>query len=126
MTINTFEQLERYMSVMEDLNLTPQEKEDIKLGQAIGSKGIYCINCEKCIKQCPYNVDVPKIMRSYMYAYGYQKPSKAKETLKFMDIQNIRCNDCLSCNIDCTMGFDIKNKVIDITRVLNMPDEFLG
>jgi uncharacterized protein len=125
LTINTFEQLDKYMALMNDITLTPGEKEDLKLGQVIGSNGIYCVNCENCLKQCPYGVDVPKIMRSYMYAYGYQKPSMAKENLKLLSEQSIMCDKCTSCDINCTMGFDIRKKVLDISRVLNMPDEFL-
>jgi uncharacterized protein len=126
MTINTFEQLETYLSLMGDLKLTPDEKKDLKLGDITKSTGMYCSHCEKCKTQCPYGLDIPKMMRSYMYAYGYQKPSLAKETLRQIENMNIRCNDCSSCSVNCSMGFEVKEKILDISRIMNIPDEFLA
>jgi len=123
--ISTFDQLELDISVMEDLTLTPKEREDLKLGQKTGMSGLYCAQCGRCRLQCRYNLDIPTMMRSYMYAYGYKNPAKAKETLQFLDLSNLACNRCTTCHVQCTMEFDVRNKVIDIARIKHVPKEFL-
>ncbi|UCH13602.1 MAG: aldo/keto reductase [Bacteroidales bacterium] len=125
LSMNTFEQLEMYWSLMNDLTLTPEEKSDLRLGGEISSTGMYCTQCRQCLPQCPHGVNIPRLMRSYMYAYGYRKPSKAKETLRLVDTGKIKCNECSSCDIECSMGFNIRKKIIDITRIRDIPDEFL-
>jgi predicted aldo/keto reductase-like oxidoreductase len=123
--ISTFDQLELDMSVMEDLTLTPKEREDLKLGQKTGMSGLYCAQCGRCRSQCRYNLDIPTLMRSYMYAYGYKNPAKARETLQLLDLSNLACNRCLTCSVQCTMGFDVRDKAIDIARIKHIPTEFL-
>ena len=123
--ISTFDQLELDMSVMEDLTLTPQEEEDLRFGGKTGMLGLYCAQCSRCRSQCRYNLDIPTVMRSYMYAYGYKNPSKAKDTLQQIPVQDITCRECSTCAVTCTMGFDVSGKIRDIIRILDVPDEFL-
>lgn len=119
----TFDQLEDDLSVMENLPLTPKEKEDLQLGKNLA--GLYCRQCDSCKEQCPQDFDIPTVMRSYMYAYGYKNPGLAKETLAATGLSNVPCTVCGTCKVNCTMGFDIKNKVIDIARIRDIPEEFL-
>ncbi|MGD9347516.1 MAG: aldo/keto reductase [Candidatus Aminicenantes bacterium] len=119
------DQLNEALSVMEDLTLTPQEKADLKLGQAEASTAMFCSQCEECLPQCSAGVDIPTLMRSYMYAFGYQSPGKARETLDNMKIKSVPCVNCESCSVVCSSGFDIKRKASDIARILNVPEEFL-
>lgn len=119
------DQLYEALSVMENLVLTPQEKADLKLNQGGSSTGLFCSQCEECIPQCPADLDIPTLMRSYMYAYGYASPAKARETLDFIDLSNVPCTHCASCSVKCTSGFDIKRKVSDIIRLKDVPEEFL-
>jgi len=121
----TFDQLKMDISIMEDLTLTPQETEDLKLGEKLSMSGLYCAQCRKCLTQCRGNLDIPTIMRSYMYAYGHKNPAKAKETLRAVNLSGLSCQDCNTCDITCTMGFDIRNRVMDITRIKDVPGEFL-
>jgi len=123
--IATFDQLELDMSVMEDLTLTPKERGDLKLGQKTAMTGLYCAQCGRCRLQCRYNLDIPTMMRSYMYAYGYKNPAKAKETLQSLDLSNLPCDRCPTCHVQCTMGFDVRDKVIDIARIKHVPKDFL-
>jgi len=123
--ISTFDQLELDMSVMEDLSLTPQEEEDLKFGKKIGINGLFCAQCGRCRSQCPYNLDIPTMMRSYMYAYGYKNPALAKETLPSVDLHNTPCTDCHTCTITCSMGFNIRNRILDIVRLNDVPEDFL-
>jgi hypothetical protein len=120
------DQLYEALSVMENLELTPQEKADLQLNQGDSSTGMFCSQCEECIRQCPAGLDIPTLMRSYMYAYGYGNPAKARNTLDSIDLANIPCSDCDSCRVVCASGFDVKRKVIDIARLKDVPEEFLA
>jgi predicted aldo/keto reductase-like oxidoreductase len=120
------DQLFEALSVMENLNLTAQEKADLKLGQGSSSTGLFCSQCEECLPQCPADLDIPTLMRSYMYAYGYESPAKARETLDLIELSNIPCINCKSCSVTCSSGFDIKRKVLDIARLKDVPEEFLA
>ena len=124
--IATFDQLEENLSVMEDLKLTPKEEADLKLGEKLGMNGLYCRQCGNCLAQCDKGVEVPTLMRSYMYAYGYRNLSMAKEAVESIDLSKVPCSNCGACKVDCTMGFDVKSKVEDIARIRNVPSDFLG
>jgi predicted aldo/keto reductase-like oxidoreductase len=119
------DQLNEAISVMEDLTLTPQEKADLKLDQGDPATGLFCSQCHKCVPQCPANLDIPTLMRSYMYAYGYGSPAKARETLDYTGLKGVPCSNCESCSVVCASGFDVKRKVMDIARLGDVPTDFL-
>jgi predicted aldo/keto reductase-like oxidoreductase len=121
----TFDQMNLDLSVMDDLSLTAKEKTDLKLGKKLGMTGLYCRQCDRCLGQCGKNLDIPTLMRSYMYAYGYKKPALAADTLQAMDLSTLPCNNCNTCNVQCTMGFDVRNKIMDIARIKQVPQDFL-
>jgi predicted aldo/keto reductase-like oxidoreductase len=120
-----FDQMELDLTVMEDLTLTPEEKADLHLDAAGGHAGLYCQQCGTCEEQCPSNVDVPTLMRSYMYAYGYKNLSLAHTTIEDLG-SRLPCTDCSSCSVLCPNGFDVPKKVQDIIRLKAIPQEFLG
>lgn len=122
----TFDQMNLDLSVMEDLKLTPEEKEDLTLGNEMGMNGLYCQQCGECESQCGRSLDIPTIMRSYMYAYGYKNFKMAKETLNSVALNNNFCKDCGTCTVKCSLGFDVKNRIVDIARIQNMPTDFLA
>lgn len=123
-SFENYEQLEMFLSVMGDLALTPQEKTSLDSMRA--QAGLYCNQCGECLSQCPKNVFVPSYMRAYMYAYGYRKPGKAKETLSEIIPADLPCSDCAFCSVSCSMGFDVKGRLTDVARVRNIPDDFLA
>jgi predicted aldo/keto reductase-like oxidoreductase len=120
-----FDQMELDLTVMEDLTLTPKEKADLRLDEENAHAGLYCQQCGTCQEQCPSNVDVPSLMRSYMYAYGYKNLSLAHSTIEELGVY-LPCSDCRSCSLRCPNGFDVRQKVKDITRLKAIPPEFLG
>jgi predicted aldo/keto reductase-like oxidoreductase len=119
----SFDQIETDLSIMEDLSFTPEEKADIKV--ALRSPGVYCQQCRQCIPQCPAGLDIPTLMRTYMYAFGYKNLQAAKETLALANIDDIHCQDCRSCRVKCAEGFDIRAKALDAVKVRDIPEEFL-
>lgn len=124
----TFDQMKLDLSIMEDLTLTPQEKADLDLGQETDMAGLYCQHCGKCLKQCGKDVDIPTFMRSYMYAYGYKNLTLAAETLhsQFPGLSRLPCKSCDRCTVQCTMGFDVRGKILDIVRIQDIPEDFLA
>jgi len=121
-----YEEMMEDISVMEDLTLTPEEKKDLKLGEEIGLSGLYCQQCGNCVQQCSKRLDIPTLMRSYMYAFGYQEPKKAREALRTWTPNDITCASCEICDVQCALGFDVKSRVLDIARILDVPEEYLG
>lgn len=125
----TFDQMYLDQSVMEDLTLTPEEKEALKPPKDLKdlkSVGFYCQQCEKCLLQCPAKLEIPTLMRSYMYAYGYRNLGKAKQTLDSVDLSRMGCNDCSVCKVKCAIGIDIKDRVHDIIRLKDVPMDFIA
>jgi ferredoxin len=109
---------------MEDLTLTEEEKKDLR-GKG-DTAGLFCLGCEECVPQCPYNVPIPDIMRSYMYAYGYRDLRLAHEVINQLSEVERSCSLCPTCNVMCRQGFDIQGKAKDILRVQHIPEDFLG
>lgn len=122
---STFDQMNEDLEVMEDIVLTSQEIKDLKLGEEMGMVGLYCNQCGVCDEQCLHNLDVPTLMRSYMYAFGYNNLLHAKDTFKESYITELACDKCDVCNVDCVAGFDIKTKLSRIYDIQNVPDTFL-
>ena len=54
-----------------------------------------------------------------------KNPIKAKQTLEKVSLRHISCHTCADCTVECTMAFKVKEKIKDIIRVLDIPDEFL-
>ncbi|MFC1554078.1 aldo/keto reductase [candidate division KSB1 bacterium] len=116
-SFSNLDEFEEDLSIMEDLTLTPAELEDLKIKDSKMENGLFCQQCGECLAQCSNCFNIPAVMRSYMYAFGYGDIVKAKETLRSIDFTTNPCTDCESCIVDCSMGFDIRKKVFDIIRI---------
>jgi predicted aldo/keto reductase-like oxidoreductase len=110
--ITTFEQLDTDFSVMNALTLSRAERS--RLEQAANLKGkIYCQNCRSCIPSCPNRVEIPNLMRAYMYVKAYGNLSQARSTIaelppnKGLDV----CQQCPSCSATCRTGINIGRRV---------------
>jgi predicted aldo/keto reductase-like oxidoreductase len=127
---NTFDQLYLDLSIMENLPLTEKEKKDLipPDKNKLSMTGLYCQQCDQCLGQCPKGVEIPELMRSYMYAYGYKNLERAKQTLDLLELDGkpLPCTDCTSCAVNCAKGFNIKNRAMDIARLHQVPADLLG
>jgi hypothetical protein len=121
----TFDQMDLDLSVMEDLTLTAEDKAVLQPPKELAAAGLYCQQCETCLRQCPAKLEIPTLMRSYMYAYGYRNYSEARQALDSVDLSRVGCSDCSVCNVKCAVGIDIKNRVQDIIRLKDVPQDFL-
>jgi predicted aldo/keto reductase-like oxidoreductase len=123
---SNFTELEEDLEVMGNLTLTAQEKNDLELGDKLGSAGLYCQQCGSCQDQCPAGMDIPTLMRSYMYAFAHGQPRKAKEALRDWSPQNVTCTDCRTCDVQCAQGFDVRARALELAPLLEVPEAFLG
>lgn len=115
----TFDQMQLDLSVMEDLTLTEQEYADLRLDEKEG--GLYCQACDRCLPQCPRQLPIPDVMRSYMYAYGYGNLEKAHSLITSLGLDDDPCGACSSCRVTCAKRFDVKGRVQDISRLKSFP-----
>jgi predicted aldo/keto reductase-like oxidoreductase len=122
-----FEEMETDLGVMADLTLTPEEIKDLRLEGPNKRAGLFCPQCGDCLTQCDRDVAIPTLMRSYMYAYGYRDLAKAKDAVRELDLSDVACESCDACRVTgCPMGFDVREKVIDIARIRQVPTDFIA
>ena len=123
--MSSFEELQKNMAMIQNIKMSDQELKDLNLTGLYHEPGLYCQQCKKCIPQCPHSLDIPTIMRSYMYAYGYKNTAQAWHTMSGVEVSGKTCDKCDVCNVNCTAGFDIKNKILDISRLKDVPRDFV-
>ena len=123
--MTTFDQLESDLAVMENLELTEQEKKDLRLGEQVAG-GLYCQGCGGCLAGCPKALPIPSLMRGYMYAYGYKNLQAAHDLVSSLDIPPAPCADCGACSAKCVKRFDVRDRVQDILRLRTLPADFLA
>lgn len=124
--MSSLEELQKNLAMIKNLKMSDQDLKDLNLALKNQDQGLYCHQCRNCVPQCPYNLEIPTVMRSYMYAYGYRNFEHAQHTLKEATLPDNACKECGSCSVKCTAGFNIKERVEDISRLVNVPKEFLG
>jgi predicted aldo/keto reductase-like oxidoreductase len=122
----TFDQMQEDLSVMEDLELTQEEKSDLRLARTGLPTGMYCQQCGTCRAQCIKAYDIPTAMRSYMYAYAYRNLLRARQTLAASRLPGDPCKECAGCQVTCSMGFDVRKKLEDIARLGSVPEDFVN
>ena len=110
---------------MADLALTDEETRDLDSPSGDTTTGMYCQQCQICLGQCPEKLDIPTMMRSYMYAYGYRNLALARHTIDRAEQPVWLCENCHECRVDCTMGFDVRSKLRDISRIKNIPEDII-
>jgi hypothetical protein len=60
-----------------------------------------------------------------MYAYGYRNMHHAKQTLELTGESAVLCENCDECTVNCSAGFDVRNRIHDIARLRDVPGDFL-
>lgn len=118
-----FDQLDLNVKILSDITLTDKELNDLVVPTA--ESGLYCNGCRNCTVQCSRKLPVPELMRAYMYAYGYSNPAMAHSLLGEIGTTDNPCGDCIECTVDCIKNFRIREKITDISRLVNVPVDFL-
>jgi predicted aldo/keto reductase-like oxidoreductase len=122
--ISTFDHLTADLSIMSDPAMTESEKTDL-IAEAL-LPGLYCNACSNCTPGCSYSLPIPELMRAYMYAYGYSNLPMASELLRETGIQSDPCSGCETCTTNCVRGFNLKEKIADISRLAEVPYDLLA
>jgi hypothetical protein len=116
---SNYDELEEDLAVARDPALRPDEERDLRLGEQAALPGLYCQQCEACVPQCPMHVQVPALMRAYMYAAGHQQPRHARHVLRAWAPSDIHCTRCGECRVRCALGFDVRARARDLARLLD-------
>ena len=114
--MTTFEQMDENFSVMNDLTLNESDTRDLKLSSLLPAT-YFCQSCRECLPTCPEGVEVPMLMRAYMYAEAYGNTIQAVETIGSLpDERGLRvCADCTSCQAQCRRDLPIADRVREMT-----------
>jgi predicted aldo/keto reductase-like oxidoreductase len=118
-----FDQLEADLELLTNITITEEELNS--LGLASNEMGIYCQGCGECLRACKKSLPIPDIMRAYMYAYGYGNMEKAYTTLEEYDVPVNPCSDCEICTVQCPQNFPVAEKISKITRLRDVPRDFI-
>jgi predicted aldo/keto reductase-like oxidoreductase len=121
--MTSFDHLDLNLKLLSDITMTEQEKSDLRAANS--EPGLFCTGCSKCISSCPFNLPVPDLMRAYMYAYGYSDPSLAYTLLGELGTGSAPCSNCDNCRVECSRNFNVKEKIADISRLVNVPSDFI-
>ena len=123
--ISSVEELQRDLEMLKDPALTVKDLADLEAASDPSEPGLYCQQCRTCLPQCPNGLDIPTLMRSYMYAYGYRNLAQARSALDTVEVDGRACESCAACGVRCASGFDVKDRIQDIVRLKDVPLEFL-
>ncbi len=123
--MSSVEELQKNLAMIGNLKMTDQEMKDLNLANALNEPGLYCLQCKECLPQCPANLDIPTLMRGYMYAYGYHNLEHAYYTVADSGLTGNPCDLCDVCRVNCRTGFNVQEKVRDIARLRDVPVDFL-
>jgi predicted aldo/keto reductase-like oxidoreductase len=110
--ITTFDQLDLDFGVMNDLPLSDQEKRDLNMSSMLRT-ALYCQQCRACVASCPKGVEIPSLMRAYMYAEGYGNLIQAQMTVDELPAScglNV-CRGCERCTATCPQGIEIQRRL---------------
>lgn len=110
--MTTFDQLDLDWSVASDLSYTDEERRFLAQGDRLGMLQ-FCQQCQECVPTCPKRVDVPALMRTFMYAAQYANFTHARMTLDGIPASRslTACGSCAACTARCGHAIDIARRI---------------
>ena len=110
--MTTFDQMDLNFKVMTNLALSEAEKRELQLASMLRGT-LYCQDCRSCITTCPHKVEIPTLMRAYMYDVGYGDHELARTTAAELPQHcGLKvCQNCSSCVASCQYGININGRV---------------
>jgi predicted aldo/keto reductase-like oxidoreductase len=121
--IASYDMMTQNFSVMKNLDFTEEEKKNIEEATLVA--GLYCDGCNMCIHTCKKHLPVNEYMRAFMYAYGYQHFENAYRLLDSFKSTLNPCQDCTFCTASCPKGFQIAERIEEVTKLANIPRSLL-
>jgi predicted aldo/keto reductase-like oxidoreductase len=116
--ITAFDQMDLDFGVMKNLELSTREKKDLRT-LAAQADPLYCQQCGCCIASCIRHVEIPTLMRSYMYAEGYHNLIQAELTLGEVPAAAglAACAGCDTCTAVCRFGIRIQDRIRSLSAL---------
>ena len=114
---SNYDELREGLSVMEDLEFTSTEARDLEDVKRSAHAGLFCQQCGHCRPQCPFEVEIPTLMRAHMYAVGHHRPDKAKMVLGDYSRSKLGCIDCRHCTVQCVLGMEIRPRALGMVQL---------
>jgi predicted aldo/keto reductase-like oxidoreductase len=110
--VTTFDQLDLDWSVAPDLSYTDEERSYLEQRDLQGMLQ-FCQQCQECIPTCPKGVDVPTLMRTYMYAAQYANFTHARATLDGIPAGQsiLACGSCAECTARCSNSINVAGRI---------------
>ncbi len=107
-----FEHMKQDFAVARDLEFTEDEKKFLdERGIKLGFD--FCHQCGTCLASCPRDVEIPTLMRTYMYAAQYGNLCQARIT--YDEIPKARslpnCRSCDICIATCANSVNIARRI---------------
>jgi predicted aldo/keto reductase-like oxidoreductase len=114
--MTTFDQMDSNFSVMADLELSESEERELKLATLVPGT-YFCQSCRECVPTCPEQVEIPTLMRAYMYAEAYGNAIQAEETISTVPHdRGLRvCAECSSCQARCRREMPIAERLREMS-----------
>jgi predicted aldo/keto reductase-like oxidoreductase len=114
----TFDQMELDVSVARDIAYTAAERSFLEREKLQLAQG-FCSLCDECHGQCPQGVDIPTLMRTHMYAYGYRNLELAMTTHGTIPVSKglARCSECPVCVVHCPRGLDVAGRLAGVRSI---------
>lgn len=112
---NNHEYMRINFSVASDPEYSEEEKELLSDNNITLGMG-FCRQCRTCLAHCPYDVDIPTLIRTHMYAAQYGNFSLARATLdEIPSSKGIKaCVSCESCLASCAHSVDIDRRLTEL------------
>ena len=113
--MTTFEQMDSNFAVMANLELSEAEERELKLASLLPAT-YFCQSCRECVPTCPERVEIPSLMRAYMYAEAYRNTIQAQETIATVpEDRGLRvCADCGACQARCSRELPIADRMREL------------
>jgi predicted aldo/keto reductase-like oxidoreductase len=110
--MTTFGQLELNLRTMADFNLSADEAKELDRNSRLKDL-LFCQNCRSCIPTCRERVEIPNLIRAFMYAEGYGNLSQARTVLDEIppDKGLGSCCSCPGCTASCPMGIAVGARI---------------
>ncbi len=115
---STYEHLEQDFSVVGNLAYTNEEKTFLG-DKAFVADAEFCQQCGQCRDDCPRKADIPRLMRSHMYAVQYRNVGLARDTVaQIADSRGFdACNGCATCAATCRHDVNIARKISELKNL---------
>lgn len=116
----TFDQLKEDILVALNLDYTKEEENFLRSRNVKLAMESVCRQCGTCMSSCPYNVDIPSLMRTHMYLLSYGNPLMARITLDRIDSGNglDKCAACSNCTGRCRYNVPVSERINELKGIL--------